>query len=289
MQPFFELARDENPLFCCSRMRNNSCNPHYHSNIEIAYVTEGEFEATVSGRTALLKPGDLSVASSYEVHNYRTPDKSEIVLLIIPTALVGLFTNMTQHAVFRDPFLISSSKTDVIRDALTKLETYDQTEGTMVVKGYLYVILGTLLEQLGLKEYTHSVGEPGKVRDVLMYIEAHYLEPLTTTTLAEHFGYNRFYFSRLFNSTLGCGFNHYVNTLRARHAALLIHNSTLSLTEISYASGFNNTRTFARAFSSLYGISALDYKKSHVPLSDMDNDKVKFEKMKKGLGSPERG
>ncbi len=288
MQAFFELARDENTAFCCEKSTNNECQPHFHSNIEIAFVIKGGFEATISGQTALLRPGDLSVASSYEVHHYRTPKESEIVLLIIPTNLVSRFNLLAQHSVFKTPFLIGSRRSDAIYEAIRRLEEFNGTNDSIIVKGYLYAILGYLIEQLGLRDYSGSASDLGPVRDILMYIEEHYLEPLTVTQLAAHFGYNKYYFSRLFNRTLGCGFNHYVNTIRARHAASLIHNSDLSITEIGFASGFNNARTFARAFQTLYGVTALEYKKGRIPPSDMDREIIKFRALKEDTASDKK-
>ncbi|MCR5755677.1 MAG: AraC family transcriptional regulator [Acetatifactor sp.] len=282
MDAFFELARDEDSSFCCYESENNACNPHFHSNIEIAFVLEGELSVTISGQTRLLKAGDLSVATGFEVHNYATPRRSRIQLVIIPVSMVGRFMSLARNQVFSTPFLEKCDRTADIREAVLHLADYNDTTDSMIVKGYLYVILGHLVEELGLSEYGNRQGDIGPVRDILMYIEDHYLDDITESKTAQEFGYNKYYFSRLFNQTVGCGFLHYVNTIRARHAASLIHNTDMPLTQICYASGFHNTRTFARAFKELYNVSAQDYRRGNVPYSDMDNEAIKFRALRNG-------
>lgn len=279
MRPFFEIVRDEDSSFYCTTHENNSCFPHFHSNIEIVCVTDGEMEATINSQTTILHPGDVSIAASYDIHHYATPQSSKMKLLLIPTNMVGRFTVLTKSQVFATPFLIKNPRSQAIFEAVGRLEEFNNTKDSVIVKGYLYAILGFLIEQLGLKEYSTGKGALGPVRDILLYIERHYLETVTVSDLAAHFGYNKDYFSRLFNDTLGCGFNHYINMIRARHAASLIRNSDSSITEIAYASGFNNLRTFSRAFCSLYGMTANSYKKGRVPLSDMDMEIIKFQQM----------
>ena len=51
-----------------------------------------------------------------------------------------------------------------------------------------------------------------------------------------------------------------MNALRYRHAAQLISNGKLDLTEIAFMSGFGNYRTFNRAFNQAYGLTPSEYK-----------------------------
>lgn len=283
MQAFFEIVRDEDAAFYCLTHRNNRCSPHFHSNIEIAYVTSGNFKVTINGVEEILGPGDVSIAAGYDVHSYDTPDESEIKLLLIPVNFVPSFNHLIGSAVFKSHFLKGGLRSKAIFEAISRLEEFSSSKDSIIVKGYLYAILGYLIEQLGICESSESSGDVnslGPIRDILLYIEENYLNAISVSSLAAHFGYNKDYLSRIFNSTLGCGFNHYINMIRARHAAALIHNSDMSITEISFASGFNNSRTFARAFQSLYGVTAVEYKKRRLPQTDMDREIVKFKALK---------
>ena len=257
MEAFFELARDENKRFCTYDADNNNCLPHFHSNIEIAYVKEGSLWATVSGNTRLLKKGELSVSAGFEIHNYRTDGSSKIQLIIIPVSMVGEFSALARNCVFASAFLGKCKRSKEIEYIAGKLLEYDGCEDSLILKGYLYTLLGYLVEELGLKEYRKSEADIGPVRDILMYVEEHFPEDISEQKTAAFFGYNKYYFSRLFNGTLGCGFLHYVNTIRARHAASLLRSTDMSIGEVCYASGFNNMRTFARAFRATYAVCML--------------------------------
>ncbi|MBK8490391.1 MAG: helix-turn-helix transcriptional regulator [Saprospirales bacterium] len=49
---------------------------------------------------------------------------------------------------------------------------------------------------------------------------------------------------------------------RVRHAANLIVNSNLNVTQIAFESGFEDLSHFSRAFKNIMGIPPSDYKKS---------------------------
>ncbi|MBQ7364004.1 MAG: helix-turn-helix domain-containing protein, partial [Clostridia bacterium] len=74
------------------------------------------------------------------------------------------------------------------------------------------------------------------------------------------FGYHKDYLSKVFNNRIGCGFNRYVNLLRARHARHLIATSRKSLDEISLLSGFQCMKSFRRAFLEYYGKTPYEYR-----------------------------
>jgi AraC-like DNA-binding protein len=88
------------------------------------------------------------------------------------------------------------------------------------------------------------------ISDILSYIDTHINEQITLESLAREFGYNKSYFSRLFNDHLGISLNNYVNFVRLnRFEQLMAKNSDKSVTELIYEAGFSSTTTFYRAKS----------------------------------------
>ena len=58
-------------------------------------------------------------------------------------------------------------------------------------------------------------------------------------------------------------YNQHVNSYRLNHAGYLLHNSDLSVLEISEECGFDSLRTFNRNFKDFYKMTPVQYKKTH--------------------------
>lgn len=258
---FFEIFRDTDYQLHLGVSENNAFDPHYHSNIEIVYLIEGEIEITVGEETQLLTAGQLAVADSYDVHSYRTPEHSLSYVMIIPLELVGSFSRLNEGKTFATPFLTDPAKTAPVLEAIRGIEQLHESN-PLATKGYLYVILGLLSEALTLVPCARSVGTIGPMRDILLYLDHNFQNPVQMTDLARQFGYNKDYLSRIFNSTIGCGFKHYLNLLRARHAANRLQSSDDSVSDIAECAGFTSQRSFNRVFREIYGCTPVEYKRS---------------------------
>lgn len=260
MDAYFEIWRDLNYDLHQSMAVNNNIDPHFHSNIEMLYVMDGEIEVTVGSHRSTLGPGAIAISDSYDIHSYKTAEHSLIRLLIIPLELAGSFLRISDGKTFATPFLVDGDSDKRIYNAMTELSKMDMT--SLAAKGYIYVILGILSEKLTLVPRSKDAVDIGPIRNILLYLEQHFREPIQLSDLAKKFGYNKDYLSRLWSSTLKCGFKQYLGVLRARNAANLIRNSDDSISSIAYSSGFNSQRTFNRAFRELYNMTPAQYKKS---------------------------
>ena len=273
MNAFFELSREYDKMLYCKRHDNNSCNPHFHSHIELVYVMNGEIEVTINNETRRLSKGSAAVSSSYDVHHYCTPENSQVYILLIPLDSVALIDNIMRGKTFSSPFMVSNPDTPAFEEAIKWLSHFDDTYASLTATGYLYVVLGILVARLGLSERRYEGGSTQLIRNILIYMDENYLEDISVDIVAHKFGYNKSYMSRFFNSHLGFGFSHYLNTLRSRHAARLIRMTDKSLDEILYLSGFGSVRTFNRSFKDFYNMAPTEYKRrrAHVE-TDADRE-----------------
>lgn len=261
MQAYFESRRDYDALFHIGGTENDHYPAHFHSNIEILYVVDGEMDVTINQQTRRLPAGALAVSNSFDVHAYHTPDSSKSIRLIIPLEMAGDFQRATDKQRFESPFLLAGPHSQELESSLHFLMRYDQSKGSMVSKGHIYVVLGTLLRHLRLVPDEGRMGADDLIRSMLLYLEKNYLHGVTMQELAAAFGYNKSYLSRVFNRYINLGFSEYVNQLRVRHAARLIQTTGHSMSRIAEESGFSSVRSFNRAFQELYQITPLEYKK----------------------------
>ncbi|SFR05681.1 MULTISPECIES: helix-turn-helix domain-containing protein [unclassified Enterobacter] len=96
---------------------------------------------------------------------------------------------------------------------------------------------------------------PTVLRNVLGYIDAHLGEPLTLDCLAREAALSEYHFARMFRQSMGLAPHQYVMQRRMAQAEQLVRHSTLSLTEIALACGFNSASHFSNRFKSVKGMT----------------------------------
>ena len=89
------------------------------------------------------------------------------------------------------------------------------------------------------------------------YIDRNIHETIRVTELAAYTGINKSYLQSLFSKILGCSIIEYVNKKRLEEAAFLLINSSMSITDIAFAVGYNSRQHFAHTFGKYYGTGPL--------------------------------
>lgn len=108
-----------------------------------------------------------------------------------------------------------------------------------------------------------------RMKDLLQYLDAHYAEDITLDLAAERVGFSKFHFSRLFKEYTGETFYDHLVRVRVLAAQQLLPTK-LSITEITFRTGFNSLTSFSRSFRKYTGMSPSEYR-AHVlarPASD---------------------
>ena len=244
MQAEFHLRRERANRLDFGYSKNGNTGLHFHSQIEICFVLEGEVGVWINDRYRVLRAGQLALSCSYDAHAYRAEGDSRFAYLIVPTDLLHEFAPLFAGRHGGDPFICDPEVFDRAYHAFCALR---EESGEMTVRGYIYVILGILSGRL-VPDKREETCEPRSLAQVLMYISEHYRSDLSLSALAASFGYNPSYLSRSFRETLGIGFHRYITMLRLRRAILLMRDGGQSVTACALESGFGSLRSFYRAF-----------------------------------------
>ncbi|WJE16291.1 response regulator transcription factor [Halobacillus sp. ACCC02827] len=102
---------------------------------------------------------------------------------------------------------------------------------------------------------------PTDVQRLLQYIEEHYAEPLSLTTLANYFHFNASYLSTYFSTHLHIGFSDYLNKVRIEKAKRLLESTNTPVSEVSEQVGYSDPSYFGKVFKRLVGSSPGKYRK----------------------------
>ena len=105
-------------------------------------------------------------------------------------------------------------------------------------------------------------GYSAVTKEIISYIDFHYMEDLTLNRLAEMFNISKTYLSNLFRRETGVTLTEYIHQVRMRKAITLINSSALPVAAIATACGYNDINYFTRIFKRTYGLSPKQYQKS---------------------------
>ena len=106
-----------------------------------------------------------------------------------------------------------------------------------------------------------TVGEGTLMERILGYVQKNYDRDLKSEEICHRFGCSRSTFSHLFRTETGKSFREYLTSIRIENAKRLLVNSDLSVGEIAFSLGFNDSNYFTNVFKRQVGITPLAYRR----------------------------
>ena len=119
----------------------------------------------------------------------------------------------------------------------------------------------TLASQSFSKAVIHS--DSRRVRLIQNYINDHFQEEIRLEQLSEMVDMNNTAFSRFFKQRTGKSLSEYIISIRLGHAARLLLETNLSISETSYACGFNNLSNFNRLFKKYKNCTPKEFRSTY--------------------------
>ena len=126
-----------------------------------------------------------------------------------------------------------------------------------MVQGYLFQLLGTILEEHLYEEPSGSalLERFSSMKNVLEYIGDNYAGNITLDTLSKIAGMNPKYFCRYFKSMTDRTPIDYLNYYRIECACEMLSTKDITLKEAAISCGFNDESYFIRTFRKYKGIT----------------------------------
>ena len=248
---------------------------HQHDFYEVYFFISGNVEYSVEGKSYHLNKGDLLLINPLELHQPRIgPDQNpyeRIVLWINKTYLSRLCTNNTslsqcfdntnpQHSNLlrltkAQQNYISSKLSELIEE--TRSADYGSDLAAEAILTRFLVELDRLTLSTDKKVDTDKTTTP-LVSEVLSYINHHYCEKISLSTIADEFFVSKYYLSHAFHSVVGTSVNRYITLKRLINAKQML-SSGIKPTTAAIHCGFNDYAGFYRAFTAEYGITPKEY------------------------------
>lgn len=119
-----------------------------------------------------------------------------------------------------------------------------------------------LLEILRAQSNKANDMEPMQnIKEIIGYIQDHYMHPLTNANIAESFGYNPTYLGRIFKAQTGVTLHEFIAELRLNAAMSLLCDTELPIGQICKQVGIPDNYHFSKYFKEKTGKTPSQYRK----------------------------
>lgn len=273
---------------------------HYHYRPEIFLGLRGITDFTLPHEGFRLGPGEMCIIPAGVPHGevvHAGPDGPF-------RNLVAGFYNNTLSVHFAHETRPGKPDIEVIEffDApnldvfLTLANTIAQTRGLQgpardaVRKGLLLALLGLFrnIVETGTGQLNNDIG---KVFQAKCLVRERFANPeLSVGHIAEVLGCSPDYLSHLYHAETKERLTHYIQRIRMEGAVLALDSTTLTVSEIAYASGFADPAYFARVFRQHKGMTPHEYRaqlESHRALQEGQPKTVYFDHVDYTPGVPQ--
>jgi AraC-like DNA-binding protein/mannose-6-phosphate isomerase-like protein (cupin superfamily) len=252
---------------------------HFHPEYEILYVIDGSGTSFVADSIEEFQSGDLALIGSTLPHFWRSDEKylnsggklrvKYIVIQFPEDFLKDEIANYPEYHLIGD-LLERASKgirfspefARKIENKIMKLSKSDGFERIIHLQELLQALAKTQDYKLLAGEFYHQENHTFtnfRLTKVLQFLNTNYQRKIELETVADIANLHPAAFCRFFKEKTGKSLSEYVNDMRIGYACRLIIEGKLSVSQISFESGFNNLSNFNRTFKKHTGYTPTNY------------------------------
>ena len=250
--------------------------PHWHKEFEILRVESGVLHLSIDQRNYKMEAGDIAFIESGSLH-------SGILKNCVFTYAVfdlSMLCRRKSDAIFKfvEPIMCrkisfceffkkgKNADVELIVDRLFSAFDNSNDFGVLDFYAEAFNLLralysGGYIKKIKNTKYEHQLA---KIADIIDFIEEHYREPLTLSTLSKKTGMNEKYFCRFFKEFTNITPIDYINRLRIENAAHSLLESGATVTEAALDNGFNDISYFSKTFKKYKGVPPKKYSKINI-------------------------
>ncbi len=261
--------------------RSNDMYIHSHEDFsELVIVMDGNAVHVVGDERFSISKGDVFVVGKDVAHGYVCANDFKICnIMFNMDFILAENYDINKYQGFHSLFVIEphfirtqgfnnrlklslkefSVIEELIDETICEYNSQEPGKNTMVLSMFLRLVveLSRLYNKTDKTEESKTIDGIAKAAS---YMENHYNEDIQMEELLSLSYYSRRHFIRLFSDTYGVSPHKYLSRLRIRHAAALLSETSLPMSEIALRCGFNDPNYFGRIFKKYIGISPNNYR-----------------------------
>jgi AraC-like DNA-binding protein len=258
---------------------------HFHPECEIMLVLEGAGMRFAGDSMERFRPGDLVLFGDKIPHLFRS-DKvyyekdsgviSKAFVVYFDEALLkGEFWNGISFSSLRKLFALSKRGIKFTGKSRSKIKSklleLDDSKDSLEKMIDLLTVLKLMSESaeyelLSSDGFTNFIAEDDceRINKVYQFVMDNYTKNPSLEEVAEIACMSPTAFCRFFKSHTNKTYIQFLNEVKIGNACNLLINNDLSISEICYMTGFNNTAHFNNQFRKILGVTPSEYKHEHI-------------------------
>ncbi len=247
---------------------------HYHPEIELVFVNGGCGKRQIGSHISYYRNGDLILIGSNLPHcsftDSLTGHQSESVIQLKPDFVGEDFFGIPEMKGIQS--LMERAKKGIVYHGETKRKIGRKIERLKDLDPFPRLLgLLEILKQLeNAPNYTilNAQGfifetefeDNDRINVIFNFVKEEFTRHITLDEISEKVSMTNPAFCRYFKKITGKTFTRFVNEYRLAHAAKLLHEKQISITQVCYESGFNNFSHFNKQFKEFTGKSPSVYR-----------------------------
>lgn len=247
---------------------------HYHPELELVYVNGGSGKRQIGSHISYFREGDLILIGSNLPHcgftDKLTGNKSETLVQMKQDFLGSDFFEIPEMKNIQKLFEVA--KGGIAFSGKTKLKVGEKMEILEYQTDFQRLLsILNILNELATSQELQLLNAEGfsmetevkdndRINTVFNHVKANFKEDITLDQMADMVSMTVPSFCRYFKKITNKTFTQFVNEYRLVHASKLLAEQPLSITEVCYASGFNNFSHFNKSFKNFTGQNPSQYR-----------------------------
>lgn len=247
---------------------------HWHEDLEFLYVLDGQLFYSINGEDIVVNPGEGIFVNSRRIHSNSSPKGSycTFLLYLINPSVLGSASYIEQK--YLVPLMGPGSvdylllnKRDWTKDVLDTLlaapENNPAVNEILIVEN-CYKFFRLMYSNCPPKEtsYLSQNGYANTFKAMVTYISEHYSEKIALEEIANAGNVGKTLAAKIFKQFSSKTPGEYLIKYRINKSMDLLLNSSLSITDIAYQTGFNSASHFTKTFRETIGCTPLHYRSS---------------------------
>ena len=246
---------------------------HWHSHVEVNIALDGDVEYKINDRTVTVKKNYVGVFLASIPHRVSANHgctKFGIIYISLKKFIEWALDSISE-LILSGEFVVAKMSSVLsfdmisqwqheINNDLSALSNISKEEVRLFL---MRIAVKELNDKVRMKSVDHSAKDI--MSGILLYISRNFRANIKTRDIAEYLGLSPNYVTNLFTKNLGITIRQYILNLRVSYAKALLIDTSLSITEIIYLSGFFSKNSFYLAFNNIAGCSPKGYRKSLLP------------------------
>lgn len=267
--------------------------PHFHNFFEITYVIKGKCSFLFEGESATLDEGDVCIVSPMSGHSLPMEPGCMAVSVVVRKStfdsvfgnllakkdLLSLFFRNCLYESRRANYILLKTGNDpltfhAMQELIYECNMQDDNANTCAVSLlnlYLARALRAANAAITLYHYEGYAERDFNFTLMLQFIQQNY-RTVTLSSLAQTFHFSETYLSKLIRKRMNQSFTEVLRTLKMNHAIEFLNNTSMKISEIADAVGYDSVDHFSRTFRRVYGVAPQGYKKRMVQVQGRDFD-----------------